>query len=130
MANTRPSGRRSYRAAYYLAVNRPSPEGAWDHDLPDNLEGSSTTQNYHAGSTVPPVAGMEVYNEEAWPLQGQIGRENMDPKLRDVVASIVAAVGSVVLYMGYTDAATWAQVSGGVMTLLAIALPYIWKPAA
>lgn len=122
--------RRSYRAAYYLAVNRPSPEGAWDHDLSDFMEDTLASQDYHARSTVPPVAGMEVYNEETRPLQGQIGENTMDPKLKDVIASIIAAVGAVVLYVGWTDATTWAQVSGGIMTLVAVVLPYLWKPAA
>lgn len=52
----------------------------------------------------------------------------MDPKLKDVFASVIAAVGSVLLYMGWTDATTWAQISGGVMTLAAVVLPFIWKP--
>jgi hypothetical protein len=115
--------RRSYRAAYHLAVNRPSPEGAWDHDLPDNLEGSSTTQNYHAGSTVPPVAGMEVYNEEAWPLQGQIGRKTMDEKLMGIVRHALGTVGMLVVYYGYSDDATWVAVSGAIMTFI----PFVWS---
>lgn len=53
----------------------------------------------------------------------------MDPKLRDVMTSVMAAVGSVLLYMGWTDATTWAQVTGGLMALVAVAIPFMMKKA-
>ncbi len=54
----------------------------------------------------------------------------MDPKLKDVIASVLASAGAVITYMGWTDAATWAQFSGAAMVVVALVLPYVWKPAA
>lgn len=59
--------------------------------------------------------------------EGQPYMENkmMDPKLRSVTETVLGAVGAVMVYMGVTDDATWMQWSGGLMTMLALVMPYV-----
>lgn len=52
-------------------------------------------------------------------------RKMIDPKLRSVLETVLGAVGAVVVYMGFADDATWMQWSGGIMTMLALVLPYV-----
>lgn len=54
----------------------------------------------------------------------------MDQKLKDVIATVIGAVGAVAVYMGWTDSTTWAQFGGAAMVVIAVVLPYVWKPAA
>jgi len=55
-------------------------------------------------------------------------RIGMDPKLRDVISSFITSIGVLAVYMGWTDSATWAQIGGGILTVVGIVLPFVWKP--
>ena len=59
-------------------------------------------------------------------------RTGMNPKLNNIVASGVAFAGALLLYFGVTDEATWAKISGGLMTVISVAMPFFIgdKPAA
>jgi hypothetical protein len=49
----------------------------------------------------------------------------MDPKMRDALASTLAAVGMWLTMYGYTDSATFAQWSGAIMMVAALVSPWI-----
>jgi hypothetical protein len=47
----------------------------------------------------------------------------MNEKLMGVLRHILTAVGAVVVYMGWTDDATWVTVMGSLMTMI----PFMWS---
>lgn len=51
----------------------------------------------------------------------------MDDKLRDVMTSVLAGIGSVVTYIGFADATQWASWSGAIMMVAAVVLPFMLK---
>lgn len=50
----------------------------------------------------------------------------MDPKLKDVFTSVLAGVGSVLVYMGVYDAPGWTAIAGGIMTVAAVLWPWFF----
>lgn len=53
----------------------------------------------------------------------QLTETNMDEKLLGVVRHVLTAVGAVVVYLGYTDDATWVTTMGAIMTMV----PFVWS---
>ena len=49
--------------------------------------------------------------------------KKMDEKLMGVVRHVLTAVGAVIVYVGYTDEATWTTTMGALMTMV----PFIWS---
>lgn len=49
-------------------------------------------------------------------------RTEMDQKLREVMTSILAAVGAVVVYGGFMNEAMWAEFAGGA----AMVMSFMW----
>lgn len=47
----------------------------------------------------------------------------MNEKVLGVVRHVLTAVGAVVVYVGWTDDATWVTVMGSIMTMV----PFVWS---
>lgn len=68
--------------------------------------------------------GLSLAELEALAAEGRILKENeMDEKLMGVVRHVLTAVGAVVVYLGYTDDATWVTTMGAIMTMV----PFVWS---
>jgi hypothetical protein len=82
-----------------------------------------------------PLSGDHV---EAWSGAGEYwalvteacykkSERKMDDKQMGVLRHILTAVGAVMVYMGYTDDATWVMVSGSMATMIGFAWSWMAK---